>query len=399
MDRRHSAIDNAVPFDSVTWNTGPGPVFTEEETDSDYSDESGGSTSRVVSPRAEDTTYDIAFFLRNTGPPSAPEVQRRPKSSRAFWRSRKTADRPQNPAVPIPPNAVQKVSKAGTKYFQIITPTLPEHPPTAPNRQNHLSLSPPPAPASTERQNHVSLSFPHSSVGSEQLDVWIAGMEPAPGLAGPRDAEQATRVDEPIPTDDQTRIDSVIQDAPTSPPDPQTMANKPLPQTPPRAVPRRVSSQRTSPVRYSLTPDPGPRRVSNLPREAVREECAESTSASPRAISENTESKAETPIDIRALEQFPAPPSHLSARVSSALSFTQPSLNPKPSLYRLTPPRSPLEARIMVLERENRLLEAALMAVLKTNGALNACPCGGGGVASNEEAKGALEAYFGSRVA
>jgi hypothetical protein len=35
-----------------------------------------------------------------------------------------------------------------------------------------------------------------------------------------------------------------------------------------------------------------------------------------------------------------------------------------------------LEARLEALERENRLLEAALMAVLKTSGTLNRCPCG-----------------------
>ena len=34
-----------------------------------------------------------------------------------------------------------------------------------------------------------------------------------------------------------------------------------------------------------------------------------------------------------------------------------------------------LEGRIEVLERENRMLEAALMAVLRTGGALNGCPC------------------------
>jgi hypothetical protein len=34
-----------------------------------------------------------------------------------------------------------------------------------------------------------------------------------------------------------------------------------------------------------------------------------------------------------------------------------------------------LEARLEALERENRLLEAALMAVLKTGGTLNRCPC------------------------
>jgi hypothetical protein len=35
-----------------------------------------------------------------------------------------------------------------------------------------------------------------------------------------------------------------------------------------------------------------------------------------------------------------------------------------------------LKARVEALERENRLLDAALMAVLKTSGSLNGCPCG-----------------------
>lgn len=38
-----------------------------------------------------------------------------------------------------------------------------------------------------------------------------------------------------------------------------------------------------------------------------------------------------------------------------------------------------LEARLEALERHNRLLEAALVAVLKTGGTLNGCPCHGGG--------------------
>jgi len=37
---------------------------------------------------------------------------------------------------------------------------------------------------------------------------------------------------------------------------------------------------------------------------------------------------------------------------------------------------SRLEERLAAIERRNRLLEAALMAVLKTSGTLNGCPCG-----------------------
>ena len=37
-----------------------------------------------------------------------------------------------------------------------------------------------------------------------------------------------------------------------------------------------------------------------------------------------------------------------------------------------------MEAQVEALERKNRLLEAALMAVLNTGGVLNGCPCGMG---------------------
>ena len=40
-------------------------------------------------------------------------------------------------------------------------------------------------------------------------------------------------------------------------------------------------------------------------------------------------------------------------------------------------PQARLQARVDHLERENKLLEAALMAVLRTSGRLNGCPCGG----------------------
>ena len=42
-----------------------------------------------------------------------------------------------------------------------------------------------------------------------------------------------------------------------------------------------------------------------------------------------------------------------------------------------------LEAKVEVLQRQNKLLEAALMAVLKTGGAVNGCPCGGAIVNEN----------------
>jgi len=69
-----------------------------------------------------------------------------------------------------------------------------------------------------------------------------------------------------------------------------------------------------------------------------------------------------------------------------------------------------LEGRIEALERENRMLEAALMAVLRTGGALNGCPCSvlrGGeesvrsnnGCGSERRGNGVsvLEVYLGTR--
>ncbi|KAF2810292.1 uncharacterized protein BDZ99DRAFT_476470 [Mytilinidion resinicola] len=63
------------------------------------------------------------------------------------------------------------------------------------------------------------------------------------------------------------------------------------------------------------------------------------------------------------------------------------------------------EAQMEALQRENRLLEAALMAVLKSGGRLNKCPCqlkgGAEGEGADEtagEEKGALEVYLATRV-
>ncbi|KAF1812478.1 hypothetical protein P152DRAFT_514122 [Eremomyces bilateralis CBS 781.70] len=57
------------------------------------------------------------------------------------------------------------------------------------------------------------------------------------------------------------------------------------------------------------------------------------------------------------------------------------------------------DTKIERLERENRLLEAALMAVLRTAGRLNGCPCGSDndGRAGGVQVKKALEAYLETR--
>jgi hypothetical protein len=68
-----------------------------------------------------------------------------------------------------------------------------------------------------------------------------------------------------------------------------------------------------------------------------------------------------------------------------------------------------LEGRIEALERENRMLEAALMAVLRTGGTMNGCPCGvlsdgeesvrSNGCGSERRGNGmsVLEVYLGTR--
>ncbi|KAL1626828.1 hypothetical protein SLS56_006644 [Neofusicoccum ribis] len=59
-----------------------------------------------------------------------------------------------------------------------------------------------------------------------------------------------------------------------------------------------------------------------------------------------------------------------------------------------------LEARVEALERQNRLLEAALQAVLRTSGMLNRCPCSTPGREGEGEGEGesALDVYLGTRM-
>lgn len=72
----------------------------------------------------------------------------------------------------------------------------------------------------------------------------------------------------------------------------------------------------------------------------------------------------------------PPPPKSPAMSIQSNRSTTKDTrASQTPS--QLFDPQARLQARVELLERENKLLEAALMAVLKTNGKLNGCPCGG----------------------
>ena len=68
-------------------------------------------------------------------------------------------------------------------------------------------------------------------------------------------------------------------------------------------------------------------------------------------------------------------PKSPTTSTKSNKSAKEPRTSKTPS--QLFDPHARLQARVELLERENKLLEAALMAVLKTNGKLNGCPCGG----------------------
>lgn len=75
------------------------------------------------------------------------------------------------------------------------------------------------------------------------------------------------------------------------------------------------------------------------------------------------------------IKDLPAPP--LDESVHSMI-FPSPPSSAKTARFKLQPGESSpvtIEARMEALERRNRLLEAALSAVLKTGGMLNGCPC------------------------
>ncbi|CAD0098913.1 unnamed protein product [Aureobasidium mustum] len=99
----------------------------------------------------------------------------------------------------------------------------------------------------------------------------------------------------------------------------------------------------------------------------------------PRAKSNGT-SRSEDTVDAglaraSSAKDLPAPPADESVR---SMVFPSPPSSAKTARFKLQPGESSpvtIEARMEALERRNKLLEAALSAVLKTGGMLNGCPC------------------------
>ncbi|KAI5246769.1 hypothetical protein E4T42_06195 [Aureobasidium subglaciale] len=90
--------------------------------------------------------------------------------------------------------------------------------------------------------------------------------------------------------------------------------------------------------------------------------------------------RSETVLDVglartESIKDLPAPPIGESGHSSV---FPSPPSSAKTARFKLQPGEnspSSIEARMDALERRNKLLEAALSAVLKTGGMLNGCPC------------------------
>lgn len=95
----------------------------------------------------------------------------------------------------------------------------------------------------------------------------------------------------------------------------------------------------------------------------------------------------------RSLDLSP-PPSHQSSTRKSHLGTLSMDQGEKAAMSPLASTKderldaSSLEARLDTIERRNRLLEAALMAVLKTSGTLNGCPCSLDSGAASEHTAG-----------
>lgn len=129
-------------------------------------------------------------------------------------------------------------------------------------------------------------------------------------------------------------------------------------------------------------PSPPPRReLPPTPKKHtyhLSESVLSTTSAAPPQPSPT---KALPALPLSALNTiFPSPPSSARSVVSKSQPWDKPAAThaKKPSLQsslsRHSHSSGSLEARLEALERHNKLLESALMAVLKTNGTMNGCP-------------------------
>ncbi|THZ59497.1 hypothetical protein D6C86_05700 [Aureobasidium pullulans] len=132
------------------------------------------------------------------------------------------------------------------------------------------------------------------------------------------------------------------------------------------STPSRASSP-SKKTRQSTTPElPSPPPQKELP-------------PTPRAKSDRL-SRMEATLEIglartSSTRNLPAPPAGENGR---SMMFPSPPSSAKTARFKLQAgENSPLtiEARMEALERRNKLLEAALSAVLKTGGTLNGCPC------------------------
>jgi hypothetical protein len=160
-------------------------------------------------------------------------------------------------------------------------------------------------------------------------------------------------------------------------------------------------------TQISASPQESASRISETPLTLEKEESQPTTSA---MTSVTQQTLARTPSTAP-----PGPPPKSTARVeiihqkrlsTPFLSTTSVGVQPQAvtatttSMHRTsvcsshtsTSKGTRLEARLEALERENRLLEAALMAVLKTSGTLNRCPC----VLLSERTESVVTPSFGS---
>ncbi|THW22586.1 hypothetical protein D6D24_01060 [Aureobasidium pullulans] len=187
-----------------------------------------------------------------------------------------------------------------------------------------------------------------NSIGdlSENYRIIATTASPSPRISHVRKAPSARGRDSPIPRVKTTK---------------RGRGPKSMTSTPSRA------SSPSKKTRQSTTPElPSPPPQKELP-------------PTPRAKSDRL-SRMEATLGIglartSSTRNLPAPPAGENGR---SMMFPSPPSSAKTARFKLQAgENSPLtiEARMEALERRNKLLEAALSAVLKTGGTLNGCPC------------------------